>query len=120
MFESLREGGWAIAPTALFGVLCLLAAVRYATRPQKGALSLPVALGVVTLALGTLGFVSGLIKSARALGDAPAGKVGQLFAIGFGESLPNVALALAWIAAAALVVSIGAARRSATAERAAA
>jgi hypothetical protein len=118
MFESLREGGWAIAPTALFGVLCLLAAVRYAVRPREGALSLPVALGVVTLALGALGFVSGLIKSARALGDAPTGKVGQLFAVGFGESLPNVALALAWISAAALVVSIGAARRAPVGPRA--
>lgn len=113
MFESLREGGWAVAPTALFGVLCLLAALRYARAPHPRALSLPVALGVVTLTLGSLGFVSGLIKSARALGDVPAGRVGQLFAVGFGESLPNVALALAWISAAALVVSVGAARRPA-------
>lgn len=110
MLESFREGGWAMMPTALLGTLLFAVALRYATKPEARWVPLQVSLALATLATGSLGFVAGLVKSATALGGVPPGRAGRIFAIGFGESLQNVGLALTLLALSALVVSFGAAR----------
>ena len=115
MFEAFRMGGWAMMPTALFGSLLVAAAVKWAIRPDARLVPLQIALAILTLATGALGFVTGLIVSATALGGVPTNKVVQIGAIGFGESLCGVALALAMIMAAALAGTIGAVRRVAVA-----
>lgn len=59
--------------------------------------------------VGTLGFVSGMIKTALSAGEtaSPGATVIQ----GFGESLHNVALALALVITAGIVVALGMVRR---------
>lgn len=111
MLEAFREGGWGMFPTALFGVLSLAVAIRYATRPSNRWIPLQIALAILTLATGALGFVTGLIASATHVGGVEPGRVVQLFAVGFGESLHNVSLALATLSLAAMLVSVGAVRQ---------
>jgi len=111
MLEAFRMGGWAMMPTALMGTLLVAAAVKWAIRPEARLVPLQIALAILTLSTGALGFVTGLIVSATALGSVPPEKVVQIAAIGFGESLCGVALALAMIALAAAAGTIGAVRR---------
>lgn len=110
MFETFRLGGWAMMPTALFGVLLLGVALRYAANPHARWIPLQLALGILTLVTGALGFVTGLIASATHLGEVAPGRVVQIFAVGFGESLHNLGLALTMLALSAMLASVGAAR----------
>ena len=112
MFEAFRMGGWAMMPTALFGTLLVAAAAKWALRPEARLVPLQLALAILTLSTGALGFVTGMIMSATHLGEVPSGRVVQIAAIGFGESLCGVALALTMIAIAAGVGTIGAVRRT--------
>jgi hypothetical protein len=91
--------------------LLVAATLKWAHKPEAKLIPLQIALAVLTLSTGALGFITGLILSATHLGEVPAGKVVQIAAIGFGESLCGVALALTMIAIAAGVGSIGAMRR---------
>ena len=72
MLESFRLGGFAMFPTALFGALLLGAALRYARTPDARFIPLQVALAILTLATGALGFVTGLIASTTHLGEEQA------------------------------------------------
>ncbi|HEY4120292.1 MAG TPA: hypothetical protein VGM56_20645 [Byssovorax sp.] len=109
MMDAFKSGGFGMYPTTIFGLLLVAAAVRYAMSPERRFVPLQLSLGVLTLAAGTLGCVTGAIKSASALYDVPADKR-SLFILGLGESLNNVGCALALVALAALVASVGAAR----------
>jgi len=111
MLEAFRIGGWAMIPTALFGTFLVAAALKWAIKPEARLVPLQLALAILTLSTGALGFVTGLIMSATALGGVPTDKVVQIAAIGLGESLCGVALALTMIALAAAVGTIGAVRR---------
>jgi hypothetical protein len=111
MIESFRMGGWGMYPTALFGLLLLMVAVRYAIRPDARTIPLQIALGIVTLTTGLLGFVTGLIATTTHLSGVAPPKLIPIAAAGFGESLTNVGLALAMIAFAALAVCVGAIRK---------
>ena len=53
--------------TLVFGLALLAVAVRYALRPAGRFIPLLASLGITTLASGTLGFVSGVIKTTHAL-----------------------------------------------------
>ncbi|MBK9001107.1 MAG: hypothetical protein IPM35_35745 [Myxococcales bacterium] len=112
MLDHFRQGGWGMYPTAVFGVLLLLIAARYAVRPEARWLPLQIALGVLTLLTGSFGFVVGLIVTTAHLHEVPQGQVPLIGAIGFGESLHNVALALVLLVLAALCTSFGALRLS--------
>lgn len=109
MGDAFHMGGWGMVPTTIFGVLLILASVRYAISPERRLVPLQMSLGVVTLASGCLGFVTGLIKSTTALSSAGADKR-WIWLVGFGESLNNVALALVLIVIGALAASAGALR----------
>lgn len=108
-FAWFREGGWGMVPTAVFGVLLLAVAARYALRPERRYVPLLLGLGVVTLTTGALGFVTGLMATFRHVGDLPEGQRG-IALIGLGESLTNVAFALSFVALASLATSAGALR----------
>lgn len=110
MIDMFRNGGYGMFPTLLFGVVLVLVAARYASAPEARLVPLQVALGVVTLASGALGFVAGLITTAKALERVPREEASVIGALGFGESLNNVALALGLIVLAALAASVGAGR----------
>lgn len=110
--DSFRMGGWGMYPTALFGLVLLSVAARYALKPDTRWVPLQIALSVLTLATGMLGFVTGLIVTTTNLAGLPPAKVIPIAAAGFGESLTNVGLALGFIAVAALAICAGAARRA--------
>jgi hypothetical protein len=114
MAEAFKNGGWGMIPTALFGIMLVLAAARYAMSPEKRLVPLQVTLGVLTLASGGLGFVTGLIKSLQYMAQMPDDKR-WIWLVGMGESMNNLALAFGLIALAAIAASIGALRVSRTA-----
>lgn len=109
MGEAFRNGGWGMFPTTLFGVLMIAAAIRYAMSPEKRLVPLQVSLGIMTLASGGLGFVTGAIKSFQAMGEVAADKR-WIWMLGIGESLNNVALAFGMLTIAAIAASLGALR----------
>jgi hypothetical protein len=114
MLESFRLGGIGMIPTAFFGVLLVGAALRYASKPEARWIPLQVALAVLTLAMGGLGFVMGLVKTTTNLGGLQPPIAVKIAAIGFGESLCNVGLALALLTLAAMAACVGAARKTAS------
>jgi hypothetical protein len=109
MIEAFHMGGIGMFPTAAFGLLLLAASVRYAATPERRFVPLLLSLGVLTLASGGLGFVTGVIKSFTALGVA-ATDASRIGLVGTGESLCNMALALAVVTLGAVAASIGALR----------
>jgi len=109
MSEMFHMGGFGMYPTTIFGLMLIAASVRYAMSPEKRLVPLQVSLGMVTLASGGLGFVTGLIKSSMAIGGVGPDKR-WIWVLGMGESLTNVALALALIVIGALAASVGALR----------
>jgi hypothetical protein len=110
MLDILRSGGWGMYPTLVFGLLLLAASVRYAQRPEARWVPLQLALGILTLTSGMLGFVTGVITTTNHLSELPNERVGLIGAIGVGESLHNVGLALALMMLAAMLASVGAMR----------
>ena len=110
MMEHFREGGWGMFPVLAFGLLLLGAAIKYAVNPEKKMVPLLYGLGVLTLSAGALGFVTGLMTTANAIGTIPefTSRAGLITIIGVGESLNNVAFALIFIVLAAIAGSLGA------------
>lgn len=114
MLEAFKNGGWGMIPTALFGVLLVVAALRYAASPEKRFVPLQVSLGLLTLAAGGLGFTTGLIKSLTYMAQMPDDKR-WIWLVGMGESLNNLALAFGLVVIAALAASVGTMRAAQTA-----
>jgi hypothetical protein len=109
MLDIFREGGMGTIPTALFGVLLIAAAVRYAMNPERRHVALQVSLAAATLACGGLGFVTGVRKSIEAASQAKLDDR-WIVAIGVSESLQNLVLAFVLVALGAIAASVGAAR----------
>lgn len=109
MGEAFHLGGWGMYPTSIFGLLLIAASIRYAMSPERRFVPLQVSLGIMTLTSGGLGFVTGMIKSALAIYGAPA-DMRWIWVVGMGESLNNVALALALLTIGAIAASVGALR----------
>lgn len=117
MIEAMREGGWGMYPTLLFGLLLVGVALGHARNPQPKRVPLMLSLGVLTLLTGALGFVTGLIATARYVADAPPTDR-WLLVVGLGESLHNLSLALVLSTIAAALASVGAFRMTAVSSRA--
>jgi hypothetical protein len=100
-------GGFAMWITSVFGLLAVGASIRYAHEPVRRLVPLTVSLGGLTLLSGALGFVTGLVKSLNALPDVAPGDR-WIWMVGLGESLVNVAFALALVSIAALGMVVGA------------
>jgi hypothetical protein len=111
MSDFFVAGGWSMYPTLLAGLGLLGASIQYALRPARRQVPLMVALGLLTLISGGLGFVTGLVECLRFLGGAPSQEL-SLLAFGVQESLHNVVLALLLAMLAALAASVGAWRLS--------
>ena len=109
MGEMFHDGGFGMYPTTVFGLLLLAATVRYAVSPSARLVPLQVSLGILTMASGGLGFVTGLIKSVSAIGGVGADQR-WIWLLGMGESLNNVALALVLVTLGSLAASVGALR----------
>ncbi len=111
MFDWFKLGGSAMFLTLLFGALGIAVAVKYAMDPYRRLLPLTAGLGVLTLLTGALGCVTGVIKSLHCLPRVEPDER-WIWMVGLGESLVNVAFALAMVAIAALAIVIGVFRRS--------
>lgn len=119
MMDFFRMGGWGMYPTMGFGLILFGVAFGYAKRPDRRWIPLLVASSLMTLLSGALGFVTGLIVTT--LSGVPTADPANRFLlsmVGFGESLANVALALACCAIATLVGAVGAVRSMRLAETA--
>jgi hypothetical protein len=110
MVEHFRDGGMGMFPISIFGLMLLAVAVRYAVKPARKWVPLLYGLGILTLSSGGLGFVTGLIVTAGAVGSNPdfQSRPGLITIIGFGESLNNVAFSLIFVTLAAVAACIGA------------
>jgi hypothetical protein len=107
ILDHFQDGGFGMWPTLIFGILFLAAAAAYARAPRQKLVPLLVALGTLTFSAGLLGFVTGMITTARALAherDLPP--IVALF--GAGEALNCVGLALITIVLGAIAISYGA------------
>ncbi len=103
---AFHEGGWGMYPTTIIGLVLLAAALRYAASPNRRKLFLLRQLNILVALSGTLGFVTGTIKTFTNL---PSDQLYIAF-IGVGESLHNVGLALCMMVVARIIIAIGAAR----------
>lgn len=111
MLEAFRMGGWAMFPTLVFGLLTVGAAIRFAWSPERRWVPLQLSLGVLTVAAGGLGFVTGVIKSMSAM-DRVQPEQRWIWMLGVGESLQGMALALLLVTLGAMAASVGAYRLS--------
>src|SRR6478735_7677487 len=109
MLQIFRDGGGGTYPTAIAGLLLLAVAARYAIKPENRLIPLQIALAVMTLSMGSASFVAGLIATSNGL-SSRLEHPGIIGALGFGESLNNLAIALGLIAIASVATTIGTAR----------
>jgi hypothetical protein len=111
MSNWFQLGGFAMWSTAVFGVLMVGSSARYAFEPGRRMVPLVVSLGIITVLSGSLGFVTGLIKSLNGLPHVDPGDR-WIWMVGLGESLVNVAFALALVSIATLAMVVGSWRLS--------
>jgi hypothetical protein len=111
MMEAFRDGGWGMYPTLIFGLVLVVAAMRYAARPRPQEVPLMVSLGMLTLFSGCLGFVTGITTTMRAVAQVPP-EQHFIALIGLGESAQNLVLALVMCVLATLAAVVGAWRLS--------
>jgi hypothetical protein len=106
--ELFRDGGWGMYPTLVCGLVLLGAALKYALHPERRFVPLLIALNLLTLSAGALGFVSGVITTARHLDRVGETRSALVAFLGIGESLNNVGCALMFVVAGAIAVTLGA------------
>lgn len=107
MSEAFRLGGWAMYPTAIAGLVLIACAWRFAFTPQRARLGLVKWLYALTAMAGTLGFVTGTIKTFIAAGQLPPEDSVRVAMIGLGESANNLGLALCSMVIATIGVALG-------------
>jgi hypothetical protein len=114
MSEAFRLGGWAMYPTLIAGLVLVFTAWRFAFSPERALLVLVKWLYALVALAGTLGFVTGTIKTFIAAGQLPPGEAVATAMIGVGESANNLGLALTTMVLATIGVAVGHTRRRAT------
>ncbi len=108
--EMFREGGFGMFPTLGFGVWALYEALRQARRPTPRHPA-SIALALATVLAGTLGTLTGIIKTLGAASSAPPPEHLTLVLIGVSESLHNLVLALILVLLTVLAFAAGSLRR---------
>lgn len=106
MLDAFQLGGWGMYPTLIAGVFAISAAVSFAKYQERARL-LPVAiLSLLTLVMGGLGFVTGMMTTLNYASGRP--DQGALIASGAFESLNNIALALVCLGVVGVISALGA------------
>src|SRR5262245_19554125 len=111
MGEAFHQGGWGMYPTLIAGLVLVGCSVRYAQAPDAARALVVRRLSLLTFVVGCLGFTAGLIKTTTSAAELPPNEVLATLAMGFGESLNNVGMALGFLVVSLIATSIGAARR---------
>jgi hypothetical protein len=109
MQEAFRLGGWGMYPTALIGIVLVIAAMHYAWHPVRASAVIVRRLAVLTMLSATLGFVSGVIKSFTAAGGNDW-QIAKYVVVGVGESMTNLGLGLMLVTLATVFSTVAAFR----------
>jgi hypothetical protein len=107
MMEAFRLGGWGMYPTLISGIFLFVTAVRYARSSDGAALPVIKHLSILTALVGSLGFISGVIKTFTSCGGASPSEIAGFVVAGTGESLCNVGLAMIALVMARIATSVG-------------
>jgi hypothetical protein len=110
MGEAFRLGGWGMFPTAIAGIVLVVAAASFAARPDRRRFTLAVWMHVVTLLAGMLGFVSGAIKTTVSASTLAPDSPGNIIIVGLGEAAHCLGMAIGPCVLGAIIVAIGLAR----------
>lgn len=110
MGEAFRLGGFGMIPTTIVGLLLIAAAVQCARRPDPRRFRIVRYLSLLTMLVGSLGFVSGVIKSFLAAGQADLRELPSYVVTGVGEALNCIGLGLSMLVIAWIAAAIGAYR----------
>jgi hypothetical protein len=106
MLEAFHLGGWGMYPTMIAGLFLVRAAILYKREPSRERLPVLIILSLITLAAGSLGFVTGLMTTLRFAAGEP--NQGELIAMGTFESLHNLAFALCFLVFGGIIAAVGA------------
>ena len=106
MLEAFRLGGWGMYPTLFFGVLFITVAIGYARSAERARLVLLSVLSLLTMAAGSLGFVTAAIVTLTHAAGTP--NQDAIIAMGISESLHNIGLALVLIVLGGIATAVGA------------
>jgi dipeptide/tripeptide permease len=90
----LRDGGFGMYPTLLFGFLLIASGARLMLRPERRFVALVVSLGVLTLGSGILGTTVGVINTFHYLAEVPAAE--QLMVAALGWAAPSRSITSLW------------------------
>jgi len=109
MLEVLREGGWGMYPTLVFGLVALGAALRFAVRADPRLRGFIDSLARAVIFFAVTGFVTGLISTAGYVEahDLRGGEALMTLMAGAKESLHNLALGFTVVSLVHLAVAVG-------------
>jgi hypothetical protein len=110
MSDFIRDGGFGMFPTMLFGALAVLSALVIALKPERRFIPLVAVLGITTFGSGMLGTVMGVINTLRYVARTPEADRMTIVMVGAAESLNNMVLSLVLVVLTALIASVAAAR----------
>jgi dihydrodipicolinate synthase/N-acetylneuraminate lyase len=102
MNEFFSEGGWTMYPTALFGLVAIVASFMLALRPERRFVPLVVSLGCLTLLTGFLGTMWGLKGVAKATANAAPADMKEIVTACAIQALSSLQLATVMVVIAAM------------------
>ena len=112
MGEAFHHGGWGMYPTAIAALFLVVAAARYTMSPDRRRLRLVRHLAWLAFLVGSLGTVTGMIKTfmTAGQGDFSTGDFNKIIITGIGESMNCVAFGLCAVVLGLLITAFGLAK----------
>lgn len=107
MLGWMQSGGlgmWFLAP---MGLVMLWTAIQFARNADPHRLAILRALTVATIVASFIGFIAGLISTAKAAESAPGGELVSLLLTGFAESCTNLVFGGAFVVISWILVAGG-------------
>jgi hypothetical protein len=108
ILDMMRNGGFGMYPTLLFGAALCALSVRFARTPDRRMAGLLVCLNWLTFSAGALGFVTGIAKMSFGLAAPDVDERGRIAFEGLRESASPLLLALILIVVSATAAAVGA------------